>query len=133
MRKHTTAPFNINFITIFDNDAQIRVCAEERVPIVSFHWGHPSTEHVKLLRDAGVSIWEHCPDDWDLGTLIPRRDRGRHLLPQARPRFRTLHLARARPLQDLHLVCSSGPQPGAVRPPQTGIVTPTQSAASMVN
>ena len=58
VRKHTTAPFNINFITIFDNDAQIRVCAEERVPIVSFHWGHPSTEHIKLLRDAGVSIWE---------------------------------------------------------------------------
>jgi hypothetical protein len=28
MHKHTTAPFNINFITIFDNDAQIRVCAE---------------------------------------------------------------------------------------------------------
>jgi NAD(P)H-dependent flavin oxidoreductase YrpB (nitropropane dioxygenase family) len=47
MHKQTTAPFNINFITIFDNDAQIRVSAEERVPIVSFHWGHPSTEHIK--------------------------------------------------------------------------------------
>jgi NAD(P)H-dependent flavin oxidoreductase YrpB (nitropropane dioxygenase family) len=58
MRKQTTAPFNVNFITIFDNDAQIRVCAEERVPTVSFHWGHPATEHIKLLRDAGVSIWE---------------------------------------------------------------------------
>lgn len=58
MRKQTTAPFNINFITFFDNEAQIRVCAEEHVPIVSFHWGHPSTEHIKLLRDAGVSIWE---------------------------------------------------------------------------
>lgn len=52
------APFNINFITPFDNDAQIRVCAEERVPVVSFHWGHPSPEHVRLLRDAGVSVWE---------------------------------------------------------------------------
>jgi len=58
MRKQTTAPFNVNLITFFDNDAQIRVCAEERVPVVSFHWGHPSTEHIKLLRDAGVSIWE---------------------------------------------------------------------------
>jgi len=54
----TTAPFNVNLITFFDNDAQIGVCAEERVPVVSFHWGHPSTEHIKLLRDAGVSIWE---------------------------------------------------------------------------
>lgn len=51
-------PFNINFITCFDNDGQIRVCAEERVPIVSFHWGHPSAEHLALLRDAGVSVWE---------------------------------------------------------------------------
>ncbi|MDQ4038009.1 MAG: nitronate monooxygenase [Actinomycetota bacterium] len=52
------APFNINFITCFDNDGQIRVCAEERVPIVSFHWGHPSAEHLSLLRDAEVSVWE---------------------------------------------------------------------------
>jgi NAD(P)H-dependent flavin oxidoreductase YrpB (nitropropane dioxygenase family) len=58
LRLRTTAPFNINLLTIFDNDAQIRVCAEERVPIVSFHWGHPSTEHIKLLHDAGVSVWE---------------------------------------------------------------------------
>jgi len=52
------APFNINFITVFDNDGQIRVCAEEQVPIVSFHWGHPSAEHLALLRDAGTSVWE---------------------------------------------------------------------------
>ena len=58
LRLRTTAPFNINFLTIFDNDAQVRVCAEERVPIVSFHWGHPSTEHIKLLHEAGVSVWE---------------------------------------------------------------------------
>ena len=41
MRKQTTAPFHVNFITIFDNEAQIRVCAEERVPIVSFTGGTP--------------------------------------------------------------------------------------------
>ena len=58
MRKKTSAPFNVNFLTIFDNDAHIRLCAEERVPIVSFHWGHPSAQHIKLLRDAGVSVWE---------------------------------------------------------------------------
>jgi NAD(P)H-dependent flavin oxidoreductase YrpB (nitropropane dioxygenase family) len=29
------SPFNINFLTIFDNDGQLQVCAEERVPIVS--------------------------------------------------------------------------------------------------
>jgi Nitronate monooxygenase len=47
-----------NLIAFFDNDAQIRVCAEEKVPVVSFHWGHPSSEHLKLLLDAGVSVWE---------------------------------------------------------------------------
>lgn len=52
------APFNINFLTCFDNDAQIRVCVEERVPIVSFHWGHPAKDHLELLRDAGISVWE---------------------------------------------------------------------------
>jgi NAD(P)H-dependent flavin oxidoreductase YrpB (nitropropane dioxygenase family) len=58
IRAATAAPFNINFITCFDNDRQIRVCAEERVPIASFHWGHPSAQHLRILRDAGVSIWE---------------------------------------------------------------------------
>jgi NAD(P)H-dependent flavin oxidoreductase YrpB (nitropropane dioxygenase family) len=28
------------------------------VLIVSFHWGHPSPDHINLLRNAGVSIWE---------------------------------------------------------------------------
>src|SRR5246500_2633378 len=58
IRAATKAPFNINFITCFDNDAQIRVCAEEKVPVASFHWGHPSPDHLRLLLDAGVSVWE---------------------------------------------------------------------------
>ena len=58
IRAATDAPFNINLITFFDNDAQIRVCAEEKVPVASFHWGHPSPEHLTLLRDAGASVWE---------------------------------------------------------------------------
>ncbi|HEU5158979.1 MAG TPA: nitronate monooxygenase [Streptosporangiaceae bacterium] len=52
------APFNINLITYFDSAEQVRVCAEERVPIVSFHWGHPPTDHIEHLRAAGVSVWE---------------------------------------------------------------------------
>ena len=59
IRAATDAPFNINFITCFDNDAQIRVCAEEKVPVASFHWGSSvAPEHLTLLRDAGVSVWE---------------------------------------------------------------------------
>ena len=58
VRAATEKPFNVNFITCFDNDAQVRVCAEERVPIVSWHWGHPSAAHLALLREAGVAYWE---------------------------------------------------------------------------
>jgi hypothetical protein len=47
--------------------------------------------------------------------------RGRHLLLQALLWRRTLHLARPRPFQGLHLVRRGGPQPGLVRAPQTGI------------
>lgn len=58
IRAATDALFNVNFITCFDNDAQVKVCAEERVPIVSWHWGHPSEANRRLLRDAGVAYWE---------------------------------------------------------------------------
>src|SRR5207244_11615476 len=54
---------------------------------------------------------------------LPRRHRGRHLLLQARLWRRPLHLARAQTLQGLHLVSRGRPQPGAVRPPQTGVAT----------
>jgi NAD(P)H-dependent flavin oxidoreductase YrpB (nitropropane dioxygenase family) len=50
--------FNFNFLTNFDHDAQVRACAEMKVPIVSFHWGHPSPALIKVLKDAGCEIWE---------------------------------------------------------------------------
>jgi NAD(P)H-dependent flavin oxidoreductase YrpB (nitropropane dioxygenase family) len=52
------APFNINLITYFGNAEQAEVCAEERVPIVSYHWGHPPADQLQRLREAGVSVWE---------------------------------------------------------------------------
>src|SRR5438093_13772664 len=55
--------------------------------------------------------------------------RGRDLLPQASLRFGPLHLARPRSLQDLPLVRGGGAQPGAARPPQTGIA-PVQTGSS---
>jgi IS5 family transposase len=42
----------------------------------------------------------------------------RHAAPRPSP---GQALARARPLQGLHLVGGGGPQPGAARPPQTGV------------
>ncbi|MEV4253893.1 nitronate monooxygenase [Spirillospora sp. NPDC049652] len=57
-RRVGTAPFNINLISYFDTAEQVRVCAEERVPVVSFHWGHPPADQIERLRAAGVSVWE---------------------------------------------------------------------------
>lgn len=51
-------PFNINFITFFGNEETVKVTAELRVPVVSFHWGHPPQNQLELLHDAGVSVWE---------------------------------------------------------------------------
>ncbi|MFE0173283.1 NAD(P)H-dependent flavin oxidoreductase [Streptomyces sp. NPDC059002] len=53
-----SAPFHANLITYFDNSELVRVCVEERVPIVSFHWGHPPADQLGRLRDAGISVWE---------------------------------------------------------------------------
>jgi hypothetical protein len=58
------------------------------------------------------------------------------LLLQTRLWRCTLHLARARPLQGLHLVGGSGPQPGGARPPETGLASPAaagDSAAGQIN
>lgn len=58
LKSANAGPFNINFLTNFDHDEQVRICAEEKVPSVSFHWGHPSTRNIQILKDAGVSVWE---------------------------------------------------------------------------
>lgn len=49
--------FNINFIACFGNEDQVKVAAEEKVPVVSFHWGHPPAHQVSLLKEAGCSLW----------------------------------------------------------------------------
>lgn len=51
-------PFNINFLTNFGNDNGVAVCAQERVPVVSFHWGHPPEHQLSALAAAGCSYWE---------------------------------------------------------------------------
>jgi len=58
MKGADAGPFNMGFLTNFDHDAQVRICAEERVPVVTFHWGHPSSELIKVLKDAGCDVWE---------------------------------------------------------------------------
>jgi enoyl-[acyl-carrier protein] reductase II len=62
-RALTGRPFAVNFIietTAFGplaTDAHLRVCIEERVPAVVFHWAPPPAEWVRMLKDAGCDVW----------------------------------------------------------------------------
>ena len=58
VRAGTPAPFHVSLITFLARREQIDVCVEERVPIVSFHWGHPPVEFVEVLHRAGCRVWE---------------------------------------------------------------------------
>ena len=58
VRSKTAQPINVNFITFLTSPEQIQVCIEEQVPIVSFHWGHPSKEMIEQLHRAGIKVWE---------------------------------------------------------------------------
>jgi NAD(P)H-dependent flavin oxidoreductase YrpB (nitropropane dioxygenase family) len=58
VRKATIKPLNVNFITHLVDEKKIRMCIEEQVPIVSFHWGHPPKKFIDLLHHANIKIWE---------------------------------------------------------------------------
>ena len=51
-------PFDVNFLTNFGNEEGVAVCVQERVPVVSFHWGHPPAHQTEALAAAGCSWWE---------------------------------------------------------------------------
>lgn len=57
LRDTCRGPFNINFLTNFGNAEQVRVAVEERIPVASFHWGHPPADQVNALKQAGSAIW----------------------------------------------------------------------------
>ncbi|GHO99731.1 2-nitropropane dioxygenase [Reticulibacter mediterranei] len=56
-RSMTARPFGVNFITQFAEEAQLDVCIEERVPVVSFFWNDPPEAFIHRLRAAGVKVW----------------------------------------------------------------------------
>src|SRR4051812_37657562 len=58
IRAGTSGPFNINFITIFTEQAQIDAACEAAVPVASFHWGHPPRAWIDQLHTAGVRVFE---------------------------------------------------------------------------
>lgn len=58
VKKATRHPFNVNFITLFITEDHIKACIEEKVPIVSFHFGHPPKTFIDLLHQAKIKVWE---------------------------------------------------------------------------
>src|SRR5262249_14071416 len=62
-RALTGRPFAVNIIiepTAFGplaTDAHLRVCVEERVPAVVFHWAPPPVDWIRMLKDAGCDVW----------------------------------------------------------------------------
>lgn len=54
----TAGTVNLNFITIFTEDAHIAYCEECPPDVVSFHWGHPPAAWIARLKAAGIAVWE---------------------------------------------------------------------------
>lgn len=57
IKSMTSRPFGVNFITQFADDAQLDVCIEERVPVVSFFWNEPPEAFISHLQANGVKVW----------------------------------------------------------------------------
>jgi NAD(P)H-dependent flavin oxidoreductase YrpB (nitropropane dioxygenase family) len=57
-RRLTSRPLSINLITYYVNPSIIDTIVRLRPLSVSFHWGRPNPEWVKLLKGAGVEVWE---------------------------------------------------------------------------
>jgi NAD(P)H-dependent flavin oxidoreductase YrpB (nitropropane dioxygenase family) len=54
----TDRAFNVNFITIFTDQSHIDAVCSAGVPVVSFHWGHPSRAWIDQLHSAGTRVFE---------------------------------------------------------------------------
>jgi nitronate monooxygenase len=55
LRELTDQPFGVNFLLEFPVEAQVKVCLEERVPVLSFFWGDPSP-YVARAHAAGLKV-----------------------------------------------------------------------------
>jgi NAD(P)H-dependent flavin oxidoreductase YrpB (nitropropane dioxygenase family) len=58
IRAGTDRPFNVNFITLFTEPAQIDAVCAAGVAVASFHWGHPPRAWIDRLHTAGARVFE---------------------------------------------------------------------------
>jgi enoyl-[acyl-carrier protein] reductase II len=54
----TDGPFNVNFITLYTEQAQIDAVCASGAAVASFHWGHPSRAWIDQLHASGVRVFE---------------------------------------------------------------------------
>jgi NAD(P)H-dependent flavin oxidoreductase YrpB (nitropropane dioxygenase family) len=55
LRTLTNRPFGVNLILEFPLEEHIKVCIEERVPVLSFFWGD-SSPHIEQAHAAGIRV-----------------------------------------------------------------------------
>lgn len=55
LRALTDKPFGVNLLQHYPIEEHVKVCLEERVPVLSFFWGDPSP-YVQRAHDAGIKI-----------------------------------------------------------------------------
>ena len=55
LRTLTNRPFNVNMVLSVFDPAQLQVCLEEKVPVISFFWGDPSP-YVDQAHKLGIKV-----------------------------------------------------------------------------
>lgn len=53
----TSGAFGVDVIARFNSDEHIRICAEERVPVVVFFWDSPAAAWLDQLKAACCRVW----------------------------------------------------------------------------
>ena len=56
LRKMTDKPFGVNLLLHYPVEEHVKVCIEERIPILSFFWGDPSP-YVELEHAEGIKVF----------------------------------------------------------------------------
>src|SRR5262249_34507387 len=56
-RTLTSRPFAVNLILHFPVEEHVKVCLEERVPILSFFWGNPAP-YVEPAHQRGIKVMD---------------------------------------------------------------------------
>ncbi len=56
LREMTDKPFGVNLLLHYPVEEHVKVCIEERVPILSFFWGDPSP-YVEPAHGAGIKVF----------------------------------------------------------------------------